>query len=154
MVGLLIAVFFGWLGGWRFYKKQFKLGILYLLTFGLFGIGWIIDIIKAVKEMPKDSFSMDIEIKGAWAECKKNPSQKRTPIIECLEIGTPLGVEISTYEGAPFYQILSPDGLDIGAFPSAVSKMILNQYPHARITATLSDKKDPEHPFAHITVKR
>ena len=50
MAGLFLGVFLGWAGGYRFYKKQYGLGFLYLFTFGLCGIGWIIDAIKAVRE--------------------------------------------------------------------------------------------------------
>lgn len=50
MTGIIVAVLLGWLGGYRFYKKQYGLGVLYLLTFGLFCIGWIVDIIVAIKE--------------------------------------------------------------------------------------------------------
>ena len=42
--GVLIAIFLGWCGGYRFYKKQFVLGVLYLFTCWLFCIGWIVDI--------------------------------------------------------------------------------------------------------------
>lgn len=154
MTGLLIAIFLGWLGGYRFYKKQTLLGVLYLFTFGLFGIGWIVDIVTALKAMSQTQkpFSMQIEIKGAFAECKKNPTIKRYAVINGLDIGTNLGIEISFYEGKPFYQLLAPDGLDIGAFPAEVSRTILNNYPNAKITATLTDKTDSEHPYAHITV--
>nr|WP_297765546.1 exonuclease domain-containing protein [uncultured Butyrivibrio sp.] len=48
MTGILLAVFLGWAGGYRFYKKQKGLGILYLFTAGIGGIGWIIDIVCAV----------------------------------------------------------------------------------------------------------
>ena len=51
MAGLLIAIFLGWAGGYRFYKRQMGLGILYLLTFGLFGIGWMVDIYLSIREM-------------------------------------------------------------------------------------------------------
>lgn len=53
MVGIIIAVLFGWAGGYRFYKKQAKMGIIYFFTCGLCGIGWIIDIVKAVSEYMK-----------------------------------------------------------------------------------------------------
>lgn len=45
--GLIYAILFGWCGGYRFYRKEYALGILYLLTLGLFGFGWIADIIIA-----------------------------------------------------------------------------------------------------------
>lgn len=154
MTGLLIAIFLGWLGGYRFYKRQTALGILYLLTGGVFGIGWIIDIISAIKDLPHKAqpLSMRIEIKGAFAECKKNPKIMRSSVVNGLAIGTDLGVEIAYYEGAPYYQLTAPDGLDIGAFPSEVSRNILNNYSHATIKATLTDKTDCEHPYAQILV--
>lgn len=47
---LLLTIFLGWIGGHRFYRKQFALGILYLLTGGLFCIGWIVDIGIAISK--------------------------------------------------------------------------------------------------------
>lgn len=156
MSGLLIAIFLGWLGGYRFYKKQPGLGVIYLLTGGLFGIGWIIDIITAAKNMngpSSNSISMQIEIKGAFAECKKDPNIMRKTIIENLPIGSQLGVETAYYEGSPFFQLLAPNGLDVGAFPAEVSAEIRNRYPNAFITAVLINKNDPEHPHAQIMIK-
>ena len=45
---LLIVIFGGWFGLHKFLNKEIGMGILYLFTFGLFGIGWVIDIIKEV----------------------------------------------------------------------------------------------------------
>lgn len=42
---LLIIVLFGWLGIYRFKRKDYGLGFLYLITLGLLGIGWVIDIL-------------------------------------------------------------------------------------------------------------
>lgn len=56
---LLLCVFFGWAGGHKFYKKKIFSGILYLLTFGLFGIGWIIDIILLISRLIKKDTSKD-----------------------------------------------------------------------------------------------
>ena len=51
---LICTIFGGWFGLHKFMKKETGMGILYLLTFGLFGIGWIIDIvIVAVSKQPK-----------------------------------------------------------------------------------------------------
>ena len=40
-----LCLFLGFLGAHKFYEGKTGQGILYLLTFGLAGIGWIIDII-------------------------------------------------------------------------------------------------------------
>lgn len=45
-----VVLFLGYLGIHKFMEKKTALGIAYLFTCGLFGIGWIIDIIKAFKD--------------------------------------------------------------------------------------------------------
>jgi len=45
VAALILCILFGWLGVHHFYVGRIGMGILYLFTFGLFGIGWIVDII-------------------------------------------------------------------------------------------------------------
>lgn len=45
-IKLLICYFLGIFGVHKFMEKKLGLGILYLCTCGLFGIGWIIDVVK------------------------------------------------------------------------------------------------------------
>ncbi len=42
-VAFLLCVLIGYFGAHKFYEGKILLGILYLFTFGLFGIGWLID---------------------------------------------------------------------------------------------------------------
>lgn len=42
---LLLCILFGWLGAHKFYEGKPVLGVLYLCTFGLFVVGWFVDII-------------------------------------------------------------------------------------------------------------
>lgn len=48
---LLICICLGWIGVHKFYKRKIILGILYLITGGIFLIGWIYDIIALLKEL-------------------------------------------------------------------------------------------------------
>ena len=42
-VSFLLCLFLGYFGAHKFYEGKAGMGILYLFTFGLFGIGWFID---------------------------------------------------------------------------------------------------------------
>ena len=42
-VAFLLCLFLGWMGAHKFYEGKIGMGVLYLLTFGLLGIGWLVD---------------------------------------------------------------------------------------------------------------
>lgn len=44
-ISFLLCFFLGYFGAHKFYEGKVGLGILYIFTFGLFCIGWLIDII-------------------------------------------------------------------------------------------------------------
>ena len=47
-VALLLCFFLGYLGAHKFYEGKTGMGIVYIFTVGLFGIGWIIDLISII----------------------------------------------------------------------------------------------------------
>lgn len=54
-IALLLCIFLGYFGAHQFYVGKTGMGILYLFTMGLFGIGWIVDIIKILTGSFRDS---------------------------------------------------------------------------------------------------
>ena len=55
-----LCLFFGFLGFHRFYVGKAGTGLLYMLTCGLFGIGWITDLISISRNSFTDSFGRKI----------------------------------------------------------------------------------------------
>ena len=45
-VAIVLLILLGYFGAHKFYEGKFGMGILYLFTFGLFGIGLIVDFIS------------------------------------------------------------------------------------------------------------
>ena len=54
VVALLLCIFLGELGIHRFYVGKIGTGIIYLLAGGLFGIGWVVDLILIIVGKFKD----------------------------------------------------------------------------------------------------
>lgn len=53
-VAFFLCLFFGVFGVHNFYVGKFFWGLIYLLTLGLFGIGWVIDLIRILLGTFKD----------------------------------------------------------------------------------------------------
>ena len=61
MVVVILLLFLGWAGAHKFYVGKIGMGVLYLLTGGLLGIGVIVDLIMLVckKYTDKDGKIVD-----------------------------------------------------------------------------------------------
>ena len=91
-------------------------------------------------------------VMGAFAECKKDPSKKRVEILQRLSVGSPLNLEIATYEGKPFYIVVDPvSGLDIGSLRAETSAAIRKDCPQAQMSATLIEK-DIDYPKIKLII--
>lgn len=51
IIAFILCFFGGVFGLHRFYVGKFGTGLIFLITGGLFGIGWIIDLIKIYSEV-------------------------------------------------------------------------------------------------------
>lgn len=58
---LLICLFLGYFGIHYFYVNKIGMGLVYLFTFGLFGIGWFVDIIRIASGKFRDSRGLPIK---------------------------------------------------------------------------------------------
>lgn len=61
MVTLLLTLFGGGLGLHRFYVGKTGTGLLWLFTGGVFGIGWIVDLINVALENFKDDDGLPVK---------------------------------------------------------------------------------------------
>lgn len=143
IVGLLFAIFLGWCGGYRFYKKQFLLGIIYLFTFGLFGIGWIVDIILSIVDYfsnqqsekqqevfpyPKQesySYHKQFNVAGVTFDCDLAPGYSRQEILAHCRLDDRLYLKEYSYEGTTaYYIVLQKNNTDIGSVPTEIISTI------------------------------
>lgn len=60
MVALLLCIFLGFFGAHRFYAGRYLMGVLYLFTLGLFGIGWLVDIALVAIGRMRDGNGLEI----------------------------------------------------------------------------------------------
>lgn len=58
---LILCFIFGLLGIHRFYVGKVGTGILYLITGGIFGIGWIVDLIMIAVGSFKDKYGLQLK---------------------------------------------------------------------------------------------
>lgn len=74
MTKFWVTVFFGWAGVHKFMERKIGIGLLYFFTFGLFGIGWLLD---AAREWTARPQTKSCEVQRASNQ-KKEETQPRT----------------------------------------------------------------------------
>lgn len=140
--GILIALFLGELGGYRFYRHQYFLGIVYLFTLGLFGFGWFYDVYAALtyncsncptKENSTVIDTIHTKVVGVSFECDHGIFDDRQEAIEALSCRwkkkNSLSLEYFEYKGEPaFYVIMTHDNTDIGCLKANLSSELMRKY--------------------------
>lgn len=56
---LVLCIFLGMIGAHKFYRRNIGMGVLYLFTMGLCGIGWIYDIVVLAVNYSKEYVALD-----------------------------------------------------------------------------------------------
>lgn len=135
--GILIAILLGWCGGYRFYKKQVALGLLYLVTFGLFGIGWLVDIILSIKPTALVSISPPAilvnsfytKVVGVTYPCTQGGCVSRQEALGSTRRKDTLSIEQFEYEGKPAFRVvLDRNHSDIGNLSAELARELSIKY--------------------------
>lgn len=50
----LLCLFLGWMGAHRYYLGKTATAVVYTFSFGLFGVGWLIDLLILIAGNPRD----------------------------------------------------------------------------------------------------
>lgn len=123
VITFVITLFFGYLGVHKFMEKKIGMGVLYLFTCGLFGIGWMIDVIKSfIAIFSNDdnnvSFSSsDVQytkLRGVTKDCLYVEGLNRQTALENLPAATSIHIEQAPGTGTPILLVVTSDGIDIG----------------------------------------
>lgn len=140
--GVLIAIFLGWCGGYRFYKKQFALGVLYLFTCGLFCIGWIVDIVASLSPvspdpaiaLPSEIARFHTKVVGVTYPTTQGGCSTRQEALGCMRRKDTLSVEYFDYNGEPAYRVvLDRNYSDIGNLSADLAEELYKKYKDCTI---------------------
>lgn len=52
-IAYLLCIFLGFLGAHKFYLNKPGMGIIYLFTFGILGLGWFIDLFTLRRQLER-----------------------------------------------------------------------------------------------------
>lgn len=112
MSKFLITLFLGWAGVHKFMEKKTGMGILYLCTLGLFGIGWTIDIFRSAISLLKQKNKYPLNTSN---RTPISLEPKLTGVSNCKSISAVKNLNKRTLYG--LQQLVFPDSL-VGAFTS------------------------------------
>lgn len=161
MKDFAITLCLGWLGVHRFMQKKYGTGILWLCTFGLFGIGWIVDIIAAFTKSSANNQnrletrqegitfsnqperyikSFDTVIVGTFAKCSLDKNENREDLIRYVKPKWELSLQYWEYNGEPAYYVLHPNGLDLGNIRAGLAKILHDEYSDCKLKVTAMSK--------------
>ena len=132
----ILCLFLGFFGVHKFYQGKIGLGILYLFTGGLFGIGWFVDtivlLVKLIKNEPypqlkQFSAQANIEVEPeswpinsyiAGVKYDNEDGTSRQDAVKKLQEDDTVNLVASLFEGNPAIEVHSLDGEMLGYIPN------------------------------------
>lgn len=101
---ILLTLFFGSFGSYRFYKKEYKLAVLYIFTGGLLGIGYLYDLYLSFADyfIMKNSTS-ESDTNEEFAKKQKNKALLATFICAILIVSTAIPALTTTEDSNDSY---------------------------------------------------
>lgn len=87
MMNFIVTLLFGWLGVHKFMQKKNGMGLLYLCTLGLFGIGWIYDCIVAFRSIGQKNTPAARPVQSSGPQITNEALERRLQIVEdCIKL--------------------------------------------------------------------
>jgi TM2 domain-containing membrane protein YozV len=134
---------FGICGGQRFYAGNAGLGIVYLLTFGVFGIGQFVDLFLIPDMVEK----RNLYLKGAYGNSIPNVNQSVTlnigdiPQPKSLDVVKPENTSRNVSRGVPMQKLLKAAKENSGQLSIAQAAMATELLPD-QIKRLLKESED------------
>lgn len=156
----LLCFFLGFAGAHKFYRGKVGQGILYLLTLGIFGFGWIFDTfrlaIRRIKEEPASSRTRDVPQPVnvpldetslytyiAGVKYDNDDGTSRQKAVKELEIDDEVNLVASYWSGSPAIEVYSETGQMLGYIPNKDKGDIYSLVRNGKIqTATVIEFYD------------
>lgn len=128
MKKFIITLFFGWMGAHKFMEKKTGMGILYLCTLGLFGIGWMVDIFLSAIPLLKSQNKHSVDLAH---RTPISPEPKLTGVSNCRSISAVKNLNERTLY--VLQQLVFPNSL-VGVFTAeqiiSAADSIISQNEH------------------------
>lgn len=150
IVDFILCLLFGYLGVHKFYEGKNNLGILYLCTLGLFGIGWLIDIVVLfIKVLNPNSNTNNSDvsyrtwvIKATGVTFDNEDGSNRQKLISSLNVGELVNLSPYKYNGEDAVYILNSKNKILGNIPIEYATEITSKLSNNIIEKTIVEEVD------------
>lgn len=151
IIDFVLCLFLGYLGIHKFYEGKIGLGVLYLFTFGLFGIGWLIDICISLKNLINSSSNKNSNststssyrtwvIRATGVTFNNEDGSSRQNLISSLNVGELVKLSPYKYKEEDAIYILNSKNKILGNIPVEYATEITNKLHSNIIEKTIVEE--------------